>query len=568
MPWARRLTPAWWVTAAAGATVFAIDLHGELRTPRAPIAAYAYLATMVFMSTCGFVVWAVRWRFNPLGSLWAISPIIHVVENLPAVYPTSKAATTTGNLLLGVGAVVGAQWVLSYPSGRLWSRWAKRWLVVTYVVTFASNLPYVLYLPSYFYVGAAPFNLVTYDRLLLIFVLVPIVASVEALYIQRLRLLSPGARRTAAPLLIGALVFNPIWLYLVARQLWQQSSAIAIEQTWLNAGFLFLFSVLAISGLFFSRRARGVVGDLVLDLGDLGPGGVRKALAKALGDPGLRVGFWLPDRGIWAEDDGAPLELPSGHEQGVTYLGRDRLAVMLHDPDLVDQAALLESVRSAAGFALENERLRTQLLSQLVELRNSRARIVRTADEERRRLERDLHDGAQQRLLGVGMALQLLHGHVDNKGDAILAETQTALQQALHELRELARGIHPAILTDSGLAAAIRTLAQRAPLDVDVDLDEQRLPAAVETAAYYVVAEALTNIAKYANASRASILLRRDDGLVHIDVRDDGVGGADPASGTGLRGLADRVGALNGTLSVRSVPGAGTHLVAEIPCEQ
>jgi signal transduction histidine kinase len=192
---------------------------------------------------------------------------------------------------------------------------------------------------------------------------------------------------------------------------------------------------------------------------------------------------------------------------------------------------------------------------------------VRTADEERRRLERNLHDGAQQRLLGLGMALQLLHGHVDAGGGGLLEESEAELQQALRDLRELARGIHPAILTDSGLGAAIRTLAQRAPLPVDVDADEERLPAPVETAAYYVVAEALTNVAKYSRASRATVNVRRDDGLLRIDVRDDGVGGADPAGGTSLRGLGDRVGALNGMLRIHSPAGIGTHVTAEIPCE-
>jgi len=566
MAWLRRLTPAWWLTASAGACIFALDLHGELNSPGSTAAAYAFLMAMFVLSVTGFVVWAVRPEFNPLGALWTIFPIVHVVENLPAVYPTSKAATTVGYLLLGTAAVMGAQFIMSYPTGKPFSRWATIWLVVAYTGGILLNVPYVLYLPSYLYVGAPPVSLESYNDVVVILWLVPIVLTALLLYVQRLRTIPPGARRTVVPLIGGAIAYALIWTYLTIRQLWHGSAAIAIEQEWLNTVFLSLFSVVALVGLFFTRRARGAVGDLVLDLGRLGPGGLQPALARALGDPTLRVGYWRPSRGVWTDDDGAELDVPASGDRTVTYLG-DQLAVMIHDPDLRDQPALLEAVRSAAGYALENERLRAELMAQLAELRESRARIVRTADAERRRLERDLHDGAQQRLLGLGMALQLLQVHVDRDGEALLEESQAELQQALHELRELARGIHPAILTDSGLTSAIETLAQRAPLPVVVSADGERLPPPVETAAYYVVAEALANIARYAQANEASVSVRRHNGVVRIDVRDDGVGGADPGGGTGLRGLADRVGALNGHLRVHSPAGQGTHLAAEFPCE-
>jgi signal transduction histidine kinase len=566
MAWPRRLTPAWVVTALVGVTVFALLFRGLLETPGgADIAAYAYLATMVFQATSGFVVWAVRPSFNPLGPLWAISPIVRVVESLTLVYPTSKAAATFGYLVLGVGLVIGGHWIISYPTGRPYSRWAKAWVVTAYTFTVALNLPYLLFLPTYLYVGPAPFDLVAYNRLTLVAWVVPISAALFLLYLERLRTLSPGARRTVAPLIVGAIIYAPVWTYLIVRETWD-GTVYSAELLWLNTAAVFVFSVLALSGLFFTRRARGVVGDLVLDLGRLGPGDVQQALARALGDPTLRVGYWLAERGVWADENGAAFELPSDTNRSVTYVG-DHLAVMVHDSDLLDQPALLEAIRSTAAYALENERLRAELVAQLVELRESRARIVRTADEERRRLERDLHDGAQQRLLGLGMALQLLHGHVDEDGDSLLAESEVELQQALHELRELARGIHPAILTDSGLGEAVRTLAQRSPVPVEVDAGDERLPAPIETAAYYVVAEALANVVKYAQASKATVYVGRDNGVVRIDIRDDGVGGADARGGTGLRGLADRVGALNGRLRVDSPAGAGTRVAAEIPCE-
>jgi signal transduction histidine kinase len=239
---------------------------------------------------------------------------------------------------------------------------------------------------------------------------------------------------------------------------------------------------------------------------------------------------------------------------------------MVHHPDLLDQPRLLEAVGSAGRLALENERLHAALRAQLAELSESRARIVRSADEERRRLERDLHDGAQQRLLALGMALQLLRSRVDGDGGALLAEAESELQQALSELRELARGIHPAVLVDQGLDAAVRTLAARAAVPVEVVSEGDRLPMHVETAAYFVVAEALANVAKYAQARHARVTIRHDNNEALIEVRDDGIGGARPGAGSGLIGLADRVGAIGGRLTVDSPVGGGTSVQAVIPC--
>jgi signal transduction histidine kinase len=292
---------------------------------------------------------------------------------------------------------------------------------------------------------------------------------------------------------------------------------------------------------------------------------VRTTLAATLGDPSLQLGLWLPERRVWVDEEGQELHLPDHDDRrAVTYVG-DHLAVMVHHPDLLDQPRLLEAVGSAGRLALENERLQAELRAQLRELQASRARIVRTADEERRRLERDLHDGAQQRLLGLGMGLQLLGAHVDNGGREVLSELQGELDQALRELREFARGIHPAVLTDQGLGAAVRTLAQRSPVRVEVTSDGERSPAHVETAAYFVVSEALANIVKYAHATRATVDLARDNGDLRVEITDDGVGGATLGAGSGLTGLADRVGALGGDLSLDSPSGAGTRLTARIP---
>jgi signal transduction histidine kinase len=204
------------------------------------------------------------------------------------------------------------------------------------------------------------------------------------------------------------------------------------------------------------------------------------------------------------------------------------------------------------------------------ELRASRARIVQAGDEERRRLERNLHDGAQQRLVALSLSLRLVRSRMDAGGDnaaELLDECVAELLGATSELRELARGIHPAILTDRGLDAALKAVAARAPVPVEVTSRiGERLPAQVEAAAYFVVAEALTNVARYANARGAEVRVERDASSVIVEVSDDGVGGADAVSGSGLRGLADRVATLDGTLAVVSPPGEGTIVKAVIPC--
>jgi signal transduction histidine kinase len=213
-------------------------------------------------------------------------------------------------------------------------------------------------------------------------------------------------------------------------------------------------------------------------------------------------------------------------------------------------------------------RLDAELRARLQELRGSRARLVHASDTERRRLERNLHDGAQARLVGV--TLLLAHARRRVPGDSELATTLDRaigeLKTSLAELRELARGIHPAVLTDQGLERAVSALAARAPVPVTIDADDgERLPAAVEIAAYYVVSEAIANITKYAQATEATVEIRRAAGRVSVDVTDDGIGGADAGQGSGLAGLADRLGALDGTIAVDSPPGHGTHLHAEIP---
>ncbi len=224
---------------------------------------------------------------------------------------------------------------------------------------------------------------------------------------------------------------------------------------------------------------------------------------------------------------------------------------------------------AATRLAIENERLTAEVRTQLEEVRASRARIVVAGDAERRRVERDLHDGAQQRLVTLALALQVARGQVGASNEPLAGSLDRAgreLELALAELRELARGLHPTVLTEEGLAVAVEALADRTPVPVTVRVPADRFRPEVEAAAYYVVAEALTNVVKYARASAVTLEIDQRDGVLAVQVADDGVGGANPAAGSGLRGLADRVAAIGGTLVVSSTPGAGTVVRAEIPC--
>jgi signal transduction histidine kinase len=319
-------------------------------------------------------------------------------------------------------------------------------------------------------------------------------------------------------------------------------------------------------------RARVVgasaVNELVARLG-AGQTELRDALADALRDPSLALAYWLPERGEWVDARGDVVALPDASRRTpVEHDGRP-IAMLLHDPSLAEEPELVHAVGGAAALALENERLTAELRATVSELRASRARIVESADAARRKIERDLHDGAQQRLVALALSLRLARGRVDDDPGAakeLLDGAAQNLDEAIRELRELARGIHPAVLSDRGLGSAVQALAQRMPLPIEITaVPDERLPEPVEAAAYFVVAEAITNVARYAHATHAAVDVRCEDGTLVVEVTDDGIGGADPATGSGLRGLGDRIAALDGRLEVASPAGRGTTVRAVIP---
>jgi signal transduction histidine kinase len=338
----------------------------------------------------------------------------------------------------------------------------------------------------------------------------------------------------------------------------------AVAWLWAYQGMLVLVAVGLFADLLWGRWTQAAITGLVVDLGAADEAGTLRAkLARAVGDPSLVVAYRLPDLDGYVDEAGRPVELPAaGTSQTVTRLrdGDREIGALVHDIAVLDDPDLVKAVAAAAGVAVANARLQAEVRARVSEVEGSRRRIVEAGDAERRRLERELREGAQRRLARVAELLA-------DRGPPT-ADLQRELQAARAALTEFARGVHPRTLTETGLAAALAELSELSPVPVQVRVPEERLPLAVEAAVYYVCSEALTNVAKHAKASTVDVRVERRAGLVGVEITDDGVGGADPVRGSGLRGLADRVEALQGRLRVTSAPGSGTRILAEIPLTQ
>ena len=390
------------------------------------------------------------------------------------------------------------------------------------------------------------------------------------------RLTGP-ARRSIAPVLVGALFFVATSVVQgLAQSLGAGGDALSIVD------FVHTLSFSAVpvglmAGVLRVQMARSAVAGLVVELGETPePAELRRALATALGDPSLEVLLFDEDSGGFVDPAGGPVGSPAdvAGSRAVTLLEREGapLAAILHDPALLDDPGLVASVATAVRLTVENDRLQAEVREQLAEVKASRARIVEATDAERRRVERDIHDGAQQRLvalsLAIGRARSQLGSESSQELETTLAEAADEVHAALAELRELARGIHPAILTQAGLEPAVRSLVDRTAVTTSLDFAVTgRLPEQIEAAAYFVVSEALTNVVKHAGAASARVSLRSQGGTLVVEVGDCGRGGADPSAGTGLRGLRDRVEALGGSLDTASPAGGGTVVRATLPCD-
>ena len=412
--------------------------------------------------------------------------------------------------------------------------------------------------------------------------LITLAVAIEC--VRRLVLSRPLVRHVMWPILGAGVVAMAVAAYSAAEYAFSTATGgplLALDDPWsaVLEWSMYAARLLVPIGLLVGslrlRRAGGPLVPLAVGLERVpSPARLQAALAAALGDPDVRLLRPSLDGAGWTAADGRPAAAPvEDTDHAVTLLEHEGrpLAAIVHDPVLREDPTLVRSVLAVLRLAVENERLDGALQTQLEEVRASRARLVVAAEDERRRIERDLHDGAQQRLVAVTIALQQARqaareGAASPELEQRLAVANEELKGAITDLRELARGIHPALLEDDGLPAAVAALGRRAslPVEATVELD-RRLPRHVEATAYFLVAEALTNAARHADASKVDVSIRDRGSQLLVTIADDGRGGADPSHGSGLSGLADRVESVDGRLAIESPPGGGTTIRAEIP---
>jgi signal transduction histidine kinase len=557
----------------------AVLVLGSGREP-SPTWASAALALLVGGAYIGSGL--VAWRHRPDIRLGPVMVFIGFAWFVTFLADSDHSVVfTLGTALQNIYLLAFVYLVLSFPSGRLRGRLERVLFGLATLLTTVVELAYLLFIDSTVFCSGCPDNALQVVRsnelgeaILQSQRAAGLVFSLftAALLVDRWRRASPPQRRAVSPLLwTGGAMFGALALSIANDIVGEPLSPLP---TWTRS-FAFAAIPVAVLAVMLQRRlARGAVAGLVVELQSRATSvDLREALGRTLGDASLELAYWVPSQGRYVDSDGLPVQLPQGEAgRAATIVERDGepIAALVHDEALRENPELVESVCAAAALTLENERLRAELLAKLAELQASRARLVEATDTERRRIERDLHDGTQQRLVSIAMALGLAESKLAADRPAVgpvLREAREALASALEELRDLSQGIRPAILIERGLPAALDDLSRRAALPVRLEATiTGRLPEPVESAAYFVASEALTNAAKHSHANGVRLVASSDASTLLIEVTDNGIGGAGAGTGSGLRGLADRVEAIGGRLTVSSPPGRGTTVRAEIPC--
>jgi signal transduction histidine kinase len=506
----------------------------------------ADLAVGWALIACGLLGWSRRPQ-SRVGLLLTLTGFAWFLGTLAGSRIGGVATLGAALLFVHRGPLCHA--IIGYPRGRALDR-----------------LSVVVVAGVYVYAAAAP--LARNDVVTIVVSFLVLAATIRGYA----RAAGPGRRARVTAIAAAAALAVPLAGGAVARLI---GAGPGVEQAvpWGYEAVLVLIAAAFLADIVRGRWTQAVVTRLVVDLGEgTGTGTLQTRLAHALGDRSLVIAYWLPETSGYVDESGNPVVLPgAGSGKAVTVIEQqgERIAALVHDATVVDDPGLMNAVASAARIALANVQLRAKVRRQVAELDASRRRILEAGDAQRRRLQQELRAGAGERLTEVeelvDLGLQGARAAPDGTVAARLEDARRELDAAQAELQELAAGIHPAVLTERGLGPALSCLAERAPVPVRLAVPAQRLPAVIETAVYFICSEALTNVGKYAHASRADVAVRADGDQVTVLVADDGVGGADPSAGSGLKGLADRVEALGGRFVVESPAGGGTRLLAEIP---
>jgi signal transduction histidine kinase len=619
---------SWRISAAAvaAACLTAVSVYGYLQNPPSAFVtvhrsgfSHPEIVREVAVAWAFIGAGLLGWMRRPRNRVWPLMVAVGCALLLEGFqYLPVPALVTLGmwlSLGAGLGGVLLGVLVLAFPDGRIGSRLERGWVALAGIylglqLLLALITPYPPLAPRHtdclFVAGGCPRPLLvlTYNEPLRIELanFTDLLFAVLALLLigllarRGLTATRPTLRRAAPIWLAGAVIVliaatgEIFWSLAAAKSrlsgvpsavpslghlVWDSlDPSVWGYLPWVQSLSLLLVPLAILLSLFHLRLRQSAVSALAVELGRTGPHRpLVDALRRALGDPSLQLAFWSRPAGAYVSEAGEPMALPSEQPgRAVTRLAADDgpLAALIHDPALAEQRPLIDGVAAVARLSIENERLHAEVKAQLEEVRASRERIVRAADEERRRVERNLHDGAQQRLVSLSLALSMAQAQAAGGAPTVaatLTEAEAELRGAIAELRELARGIHPAVLAEAGLAPALEGLAEHSPVPVRLELAlNGRLSPSAEATAYFVAAEALTNVAKHAAASRVELVVRHVGDTLRLVIDDDGIGGADPARGSGLRGLLDRVAALGGRLSIEPGPAGGTRLTAEIPC--
>lgn len=538
-------------------------------------AAELYPAMGLVYVVAGVVAW---WRrpSNRLGTIMVVGGLSMFISTLEAF--SEPVLVAIGIVLQTVILALAAHLLLAFPSGRLRSRVAVLTVVLAYFVSLVLQIPLYLFDPQaspggMLSVGNHP-GLLLAGKWLQRGMGIIAVAIVVVILWDRLRRASPHQQRVLGPLYLYGIV-SVLAIPLIPQVIAPLAGlSLAVRgglQVAVLMGIPLVFaSVLLVGG--FVRT--GEIQELGAWLSAMGPTrpSMQVALGRALGDDSLELGYFVADRGNYVDAEGKALELPdpgSGRRHVEISLGDRCIGSVIYDSVLIADPALVEAAGRVVAVAMDHERLTAELLASREQLQDSRARLVEASDRERRRIAQDLHDGLQMKLVLLAMEAQRL-GSQPGASEAVAAAATTLrsrIDGAAAELRQLVHDVMPAPLIDGGLGAATQDLVDRLPLPARLSLGVNgSLSGPVSSAAYFVVAEALANAVKHAEATTLAVHLAEGNGVLRVEVSDDGIGGVAPDGGIGLRSLADRVDVLGGRLSIHSPAGEGTRVLVELPC--